>query len=166
MPFSAQDVCFNAQSNGCGGGTLFTPWSFIKSDGVVSGGQYLQDTADPPSDPFDGEGFCASFSLPHCHHHGDQGADPYPAEGDAGCPSVAVSPRGPTGAAAATGPRLLAAALRSAAQPEGARAREAAGSTVEPGSAGMRKAHGRREGARAVRRTGSGAPASCRACSN
>ena len=96
VPFSAQDVCFNAQSNGCGGGTLFTPWSFIKSDGVVSGGQYLQDTADPPSDPFDGEGFCASFSLPHCHHHGDQGADPYPAEGDAGCPSVTVSPRGPT----------------------------------------------------------------------
>ena len=95
-PFSAQDVCFNAQSAGCNGGMLYTPWNFIRSTGVVTGGQYLEDTATPPSDPFDGEGFCASFSLPHCHHHGDQGSDPYPAEGETGCPSVTISPRGPT----------------------------------------------------------------------
>ena len=40
-----------------------------------------QDTATPKSDPFDGEGYCASFSLPHCHHHGPQRDDPYPDEG-------------------------------------------------------------------------------------
>jgi hypothetical protein len=33
------------------------------------------------------EGFCSPFSLPHCHHHGDSGTDPYPAEGTDGCPS-------------------------------------------------------------------------------
>lgn len=96
VPFSAQDVCFNAESSGCNGGTLFTPWHFISTSGVVTGGQYLDDIADTPSDPFDGEGFCASFSLPHCHHHGDVGDDPYPAEGDDGCPSVRRSPSGPT----------------------------------------------------------------------
>merc|ERR1711871_743827 len=32
------------------------------------------------------EKFCSDFSLPHCHHHGPQGNDPYPAEGTAGCP--------------------------------------------------------------------------------
>ena len=47
-----------------------------------------------PSDPFFGEGFCSSFSLPHCHHHGAQGSDPYPAEGEPGCESQS-SPRGP-----------------------------------------------------------------------
>lgn len=36
--------------------------------------------------PFCG-GFCSAFSLPHCHHHGPQGNDPYPAEGQPGCPS-------------------------------------------------------------------------------
>jgi len=34
-----------------------------------------------------GEGLCADYSLPHCHHHGPQGDDPYPAEGAPGCPS-------------------------------------------------------------------------------
>jgi len=100
VPFSAQDVCFNAERSGCNGGSLLTPWSFIKSDGVVTGGQYLDDIAPaaglPPSDPFDGEGYCASFSLPHCFHHGPENTSPYPAEGDEGCPSVTVSPRGPT----------------------------------------------------------------------
>ena len=99
MPFSAQDVCFNAEVSGCNGGSLYTPWSFIKSDGVVTGGQYLDDIAKDqgiaPSDPFDGEGYCASFSLPHCFHHGPENTSPYPAEGDEGCPSVHVSPRGP-----------------------------------------------------------------------
>ena len=35
--------------------------------------------------PF-GKGYCSDFSLPHCHHHGPQGNDPYPAEGAQGCP--------------------------------------------------------------------------------
>jgi cathepsin B len=29
---------------------------------------------------------CQDFSMPHCHHHGPQGDDPYPAEGTPGCP--------------------------------------------------------------------------------
>jgi cathepsin B len=94
VPLSAEDVCFNAETNGCGGGTLFTPWSYIKRTGVVTGGQNLNDTAPTPSDPFYGAGFCSSFSLPHCHHHGDQGEDPYPAEGEPGCESQR-SPSGP-----------------------------------------------------------------------
>ena len=27
---------------------------------------------------------CTDFTLPHCHHHGPQGDDPYPAEGEPG----------------------------------------------------------------------------------
>lgn len=63
----------------------------------MTGTQNLEDLADSPSDPFMGAGLCASFSLPHCHHHGPEGhgGDPYPAEGDAGCESQS-SPRGPT----------------------------------------------------------------------
>jgi len=53
------------------------------------GGQYQN------SGPFASDGpFCSQFSLPHCHHHGPQGKDPYPAEGAPGCPSES-SPRGP-----------------------------------------------------------------------
>merc|ERR1712039_392632 len=55
--------------------------------GAVTGGQYQG------SGPF-GKGFCSDFSLPHCHHHGPQGEDPYPAEGQPGCPSES-SPAGP-----------------------------------------------------------------------
>jgi cathepsin B len=99
VPFSAQDICFNSNSNGCGGGSIDTPWSYILSTGVVTGTQNLEDLAVdeglPPSDPFYGQGFCSSYSLPHCHHHGDQGDDPYPAEGEPGCESQ-VSPDGPT----------------------------------------------------------------------
>merc|ERR1711934_771002 len=40
-------------------------------------------------------GFCSSFSLPHCHHHGPKGNDPYPSENQPGCPSVNESPRCP-----------------------------------------------------------------------
>merc|ERR1712039_172030 len=87
LPLSAQDVCFNANFDGCDGGMIDTPWSFIKSNGAVTGGQYQG------SGPF-GAGLCSSFSLPHCHHHGPQGDDPYPAEGAKGCPSES-SPRGP-----------------------------------------------------------------------
>eukprot|EP00729_Bicosta_minor_P001000 gene1000-5641_t len=42
-----------------------------------------------------GEGFPENFTLPHCHHYGPQGADPYPAEGSAGCPDVKSSPACP-----------------------------------------------------------------------
>lgn len=88
FPLSAQDVCFNANDDGCGGGQIDTPWSFIQGQGAVTGGQYKG------SGPF-GPGLCADFSLPHCHHHGPQGQDPYPAEGAPGCPSQS-SPAGPT----------------------------------------------------------------------
>lgn len=92
-PLSAQDVCFCASSDGCDGGDISTPWRHMKfggwfgGPGVVTGGQY-QGTG-----PF-GKGFCSDFSLPHCHHHGPQGNDPYPAENAPGCPS-ATSPSCP-----------------------------------------------------------------------
>jgi cathepsin B len=96
VPLSAQDVCFNGggfMSQGCSGGQITSPWSYMKKGGLfggkgaVSGGQYNG------SGTF-GAGFCSDFSLPHCHHHGPQGADPYPAEGKPGCPSES-SPSGP-----------------------------------------------------------------------
>jgi cathepsin B len=87
MPLSAQDVCFNSNFNGCGGGQITTPWSYIKRTGVVTGGLY-NDTGSF------GGGWCSKFSLPHCHHHGPTKDDPYPAEGAPGCPSER-SPRGP-----------------------------------------------------------------------
>ena len=40
-------------------------------------------------------GFCSDFTLPHCHHHGPQGKDPYPAEGKPGCEQQ-TSPSAPT----------------------------------------------------------------------
>merc|ERR1711970_1233724 len=65
--------------DGCDGGDLFTPWSYIQEEGLVTGGQ-VDGTG-----PF-GAGMCSDFSLPHCHHHGPQGSDPFPAEGTTGCP--------------------------------------------------------------------------------
>merc|ERR1719162_1344639 len=91
VPLSAQDVCFCASEDGCGGGDITSPWEFIKK-GAVTGGEY-KGTGSL------GEGFCSDFSLPHCHHHGPQGSDPYPAEGAPGCPS-ASSPQCPTSCAA------------------------------------------------------------------
>ena len=89
---SAQDVCFNAGgllSSGCNGGQISAPWEYIKRTGAVTGGQYHD------SGPFAADGpFCSQFSLPHCHHHGPQGKDPFPAEGQPGCPSES-SPKGP-----------------------------------------------------------------------
>jgi len=96
VPLSAQDVCFNGgglMSQGCNGGQITSPWSYMKKGGLfggkgaVSGGQYQG------SGPF-GKGLCSDFSLPHCHHHGPQGSDPYPAEGQPGCPHE-NSPSGP-----------------------------------------------------------------------
>eukprot|EP00929_Paragymnodinium_shiwhaense_P014664 TRINITY_DN1225_c0_g1_i1.p1 TRINITY_DN1225_c0_g1~~TRINITY_DN1225_c0_g1_i1.p1 ORF type:complete len:376 (+),score=99.21 TRINITY_DN1225_c0_g1_i1:68-1195(+) len=82
-PLSAEDVCFcgsGFMSSGCQGGQISTPWDYIKNSGAVTGGQYQG------SGPF-GKGLCYDFSMPHCHHHGPQGQDPYPAEGKPGCPS-------------------------------------------------------------------------------
>jgi cathepsin B len=89
VPLSAQDVCFCASSDGCQGGQITTPWNHIASAGAVTGGQQADaknDTGTDP-DPFAGQGFCSSFSLPHCHHHGPQGDDPFPAEGTEACPN-------------------------------------------------------------------------------
>merc|ERR1719378_536369 len=80
LPLSAQDICFNSNFNGCGGGQITTPWSYIKRSGAVTGGQ------NKALGPF-GAGFCSAFSLPHCHHHGPTGQDPYPAENTPGCPN-------------------------------------------------------------------------------
>jgi len=80
LPLSAEDVCFCAEDDGCGGGMLYTPWKYIKTDGAVTGGQYHG------TGPF-GKGMCSNYALPHCHHHGPQGSDPYPAEGQPGCES-------------------------------------------------------------------------------
>jgi len=89
MPLSAQDVCFNAKANGCSGGTITIPWSFITWSGVVTGGQF------GGSGPF-GNAYCADYSLPHCHHSGPAKGDPYPPEGSAGCPIQHASPKAPT----------------------------------------------------------------------
>jgi len=84
VPLSAQDICFCANSDGCDGGQVYTPWQHTKfnifgNGGTVTGGQY-QGTG-----PF-GKGYCSDFSLVHCHHHGPQRNDPYPPEGSQGCP--------------------------------------------------------------------------------
>jgi len=96
-PISAQDVCFGSNFDGCDGGMIDTPWEYIKSTGAVSGGQY-QGTG-----PF-GKGLCQDFSLPHCHHHGPQGNDPYPAEGTTGCPNQSSPRHKTTCDSAATAP--------------------------------------------------------------
>jgi len=88
VPLSAEDVCFCASDDGCGGGDINTPWDHVQKVGAVSGGQYHG------TGPF-GKGMCADFSLPHCHHHGPQKDDPYPAEGAPGCPSQ-TSPQCPS----------------------------------------------------------------------
>jgi len=87
LPISAEDVCFCGSSDGCGGGMLPDAWQYIQQTGAVTGGQQGDG-------PFDADGLCADFTLPHCHHHGPQGKDPYPAEGKKGCPSES-SPKCP-----------------------------------------------------------------------
>jgi len=87
LPLSPQDICFCASDDGCSGGDITSPWDYIQQTGAVTGGQYKG------TGPF-GNGLCADFSLPHCHHHGPQGDDPYPAEGKPGCPSE-TSPKCP-----------------------------------------------------------------------
>lgn len=92
VPLSAQDVCFCSSFDGCGGGQISTPWDFIGSTGAVTGGQV--NNTYPTGDA--SEKFCSDFSLPHCHHHGPVGKDPYPAEGTKGCPQVQESPQCPS----------------------------------------------------------------------
>jgi len=80
LPLSAEDVCFCGSDDGCQGGFLPDAWEYIQNSGAVTGGQISDG-------PFDTKGLCSDFSLPHCHHHGPVGKDPYPAEGAKGCPS-------------------------------------------------------------------------------
>jgi len=89
LPLSAQNLCFCASWSGCDGGMLGQAWSYIQSTGLVTGGQ------NKGLGPF-GNGYCSEFSLPHCHHHGPVGQDPYPAEGTKGCPTVSSSPSCPS----------------------------------------------------------------------
>ena len=93
VPLSAQELCFCANPNGCGGGFLPSAWNYIQHTGLVTGGQ--NDGIGPFGN---NTGFCSEFSLPHCHHHGPvgHGGDHYPSEGTPGCPSVTQSPSCPT----------------------------------------------------------------------
>ena len=61
--------------------------------GVVTGAQ--QVGGGPHYDPWGSAGLCSRYSLPHCHHHGPVGADPFPAEGSKGCPDAVNSPSCP-----------------------------------------------------------------------
>jgi len=79
VSLSAEDICFCGSADGCAGGDMTTPWDYIIERGVVTGGQYGGTGAF-------GKGLCLDFSMPHCHHYGPQGTDPYPAEGSSGCP--------------------------------------------------------------------------------
>lgn len=96
IPLSAQDVCFNGggfMSMGCSGGQISSPWSYIKKGGLFGGKGAVSGSQYQGTGPF-GKGLCSDFSLPHCHHHGPQGGDPYPAEGQPGCLSQ-KNPPGP-----------------------------------------------------------------------
>ena len=91
VPLSAQDMCFCGSKNGCEGGFPTTAWARIGEEGIVTGGQRNG------LGPFNSSGFCSAFTLPHCHHYGPVGSDPYPAEGSAGCPRIKMnSPECPT----------------------------------------------------------------------
>jgi len=89
VPLSAQEICFCSSDDGCQGGQIDTPWEYISEEGAVTGGQV--DGSYPIGDG----GYCSDFTLPHCHHHGPQGNDPFPAEGTTGCENQ-ESPQCPT----------------------------------------------------------------------
>jgi len=87
IPLSTEELCFCSSLDGCDGGDLNTPWDYIRRTGLASGDGQGNGT-------YDAMGFCSKFSLPHCHHHGPQGNDPYPDEGSPGCPAES-SPKCP-----------------------------------------------------------------------
>ena len=81
VPLSAQQACFCPFefSGDCDGGYPTSAWLHVMREGLVTGGQYNH------TGPFGDLGLCSAYSLPHCHHHGPRGEDPYPAEGHKGC---------------------------------------------------------------------------------
>jgi len=91
VALSSEEACFcpDTFQGDCDGGYSSDPWLHVSDTGIVTGGQFNN------SGPFAKEGFCSSFSLPHCHHHGPQRGDPYPKEGTKGCPEVDESPKCP-----------------------------------------------------------------------
>jgi cathepsin B len=96
VPLSAQQLCFCSSPDGCDGGQIDTPWDYIANHGAVTGAQQKFKGTGQDPDPFHGDSsLCSAFSLPHCHHHGPQGSDPFPAEGTSGCPQQS-SPSCPT----------------------------------------------------------------------
>merc|ERR1719478_1776198 len=94
-PLSANEICFCASDDGCDGGFVAAPWNHIKKHGTVTGQQQKLTIKTTDPDPFANGGFCSKFPLPHCHHHGPVGNDPFPAEGAKGCPSE-KSPKCPS----------------------------------------------------------------------
>eukprot|EP01046_Picozoa_sp_COSAG06_P013472 COSAG06_NODE_817_length_12118_cov_6.463683_7_plen_324_part_00 len=94
-PLSSEDMCFNSNPSGCNGGSPMAAWEYVKAKGLVTGKQQKFTATGPDPDPFAGTETCSDFSLPHCHHHGPVGSDPFPSEGAPGCASQ-KSPKGPT----------------------------------------------------------------------
>ena len=86
VPLSAQQLCFCASADGCQGNNLFQPWLHITTAGLVTGGQF--NNSGPLTPAKSESAWCSDYSLPHCHHHGPQGDDPFPGEGTHGCPKV------------------------------------------------------------------------------
>ena len=82
VPLSAQETCFCASMDGCDGGDL-------RRLGLTSqtrvfplvGRSTVQDLLQTSARAL-------RLTLPHCHHHGPVGKDPYPSEGTKGCPNV------------------------------------------------------------------------------
>ena len=87
VPLSAEHMCFCSSHDGCNGGSPMEAWQWVAKHGLVTGGQQKFSGSGEDPDHFAGGGFCADFSLPHCHHHGPVGKDPFPAEGAPGCAS-------------------------------------------------------------------------------
>ena len=81
-------MCFCSSFGGCDGGQIDTP-------GSTSHPRALSRADSTRALTPSGRADLPDFSLPHCHHHGPQGSDPYPAEGTPGCPQQS-SPQCPT----------------------------------------------------------------------
>ena len=91
VPLSAEEACFCPYefTGDCDGGYTTDPWLHLAGMGLVTGGQFNH------SGMFGTDGLCSAYTLPHCHHHGPRGKDPYPSENKKGCPSVDTSPKCP-----------------------------------------------------------------------